>query len=457
MRNTKHQLIPFSVYDLTGMEQHLEKMAQKGWLLDKISALGWRYRRIEPQKLHFTVSYCYRASAYDPEPTEEVQTFHDFCAHTGWHLAAEFGSMQVFYNDQEDPTPIDTDPSLEIQMVGREVKRMLPAQILLLLLGLWMGGSWCYSLIYKPIDLLASPTNLFTGACWLGLLVWSVADILTYLLWRRRAKKAAERGEFVPTHGCHRIMQVVMALVVLGVIYYFVAARLPGLRILTAIMILGFAALFLAVNGTKDFLKKRKVSRRKNQAATIAVDVLLAVVLMAGISYATITLARNGDFSLEADIEPPLTIADLTGEEDSRYVVRSHVEASVFLKVREFIERSHPEESVRLPELRTRIVDVYLPGVYDFCLRELLHERDDWEGFSDDGTVITPYYVYQEIDAAPFGAQVAWQRYAGGENGDPTGDYLLSYPGRLVTLECDWKLTAEEMAIVGTKLAPEAA
>ena len=316
MRNTKHQLIPFSVYDLTGMEQHLEKMARKGWLLDKISALGWRYRRIEPQKLHFTVSYCHRASAYDPEPTEEVQTFHDFCAHTGWHLAAELGSMQVFYNDQEDPTPIDTDPSLEIQMVGREVKRMLPAQILLLLIGFFMGGSWCYSLIYQPIDLLASPTNLFTGACWLGLLVWSVADILTYLLWRRRAKKAAERGEFVPTHGCHRIMQVVMALVVLGVIYYFVAARLPGLRILTAIMVLGFAALFLAVNGTKDFLKKRKVSRRKNQAATIAVDILLAVALMVGISYATITLARNGDFSLEADIEPPLTIADLTGEEE---------------------------------------------------------------------------------------------------------------------------------------------
>ena len=182
MRNTKHQLFPFSLYDLTGMEAHLEKMAQKGWLLDKISALGWRYRRIEPQKLHFTVSYCHRASAYDPEPTEEVQTFHDFCAHTGWHLAAEFGSMQVFYNDQEDPTPIDTAPSLEIQMVGREVKRMLPAQILLLLLGLWMGGSWCYSLVYKPIDLLASPTNLFTGACWLGILVWSVADILTLSL-----------------------------------------------------------------------------------------------------------------------------------------------------------------------------------------------------------------------------------------------------------------------------------
>lgn len=453
MKNTKRQLIPFSYYDLTGMERHLEKMAQKGWLLDKMSALGWRYRRIEPQKLHFTVSYCHRASAYDPEPTEEVQTFYDFCAHTGWRLAAEFGSMQVFYNDQEDPIPIDTDPAMEIQMVGREMKRALPFEVLLLLIGFFMGGSWLYSLFHSPIDLLASPTNLFTGLCWLGLMVWSVADILTYFLWRRRAKQAAERGEFVPTRGCHRLMQVVMALVILGAIYFFITARLPGLRLLTGAMILEFVVLFLAVNGTKDFLKKRKVSRRKNQAVTIAVDVLLAAALMVSISYGTITLARNGGFSLAADIEPLLTIADLTGEEDPRYIVRSHVESSVFLKVREFTEQSQPGESVRLPELSCKIVDVYLPGVYNFCLRELLHERDDWEGFNDDGTVIKPYYVYLELDPALFGAQAVWQRYAGGENGEPTGDYLLSYPGRLMVLECDWELTAEEMAIAGAKLA----
>ena len=454
MKHTKRQLIPFSLYDLTGMERHLEQMARKGWLLDKMSAMGWRYRRIEPQKLHFTVSYCHRASAYDPEPTEEVQTFYDFCAHTGWRLAAEFGSMQVFYNGQEDPTPIDTDPAMEIQMVGREMKRALPFEILLLLIGFFMGGSWLYSLFHSPIDLLASPTNLFTGLCWLGLMVWSVADILTYFLWRRRAKQAAQRGEFVPTRGCHRIMQVVMALVILGVVYFFITARLPGLRLLTGGMILGFVVLFLAVNGTKDFLKKRKVSRRKNQAATIAVDVLLAVVLMVGTSYAAITLARNGGFSLAADIEPLLTIADLTGEEDPRYVVRSGVEASVFLKVRNFTEEAHPAESVRLPELSCKIVDVYLPGIHGFCLRELLHERDDWEGAAADGMAITPYYVYREIDGALFGAQAAWQRYAGGENGEPTGDYLLSWPGRLVTLECDWELTAEQMAIAGAQLAP---
>ena len=71
--------------------------------------------------------------------------------------------------------------------------------------------------------------------------------------------------------------------------------------------------------------------------------------------------------------------------------------------------------------------------------------------------MVKPYYVYQELDPVLFGAQAVWQRYAGGETGEPTGDYLISYPGRLVVLECDWELTAEQMAIIGEKLAAAAA
>ena len=169
MKNTKRQLIPFSYYDLTGMERHLEKMAQTGWLLDKMSALGWRYRRIEPQKLHFTVSYCHRASAYDPEPTEEVQTFYDFCAYTGWRLAAEFGSMQVFYNDQEGPIPIDTDPAMEIQMVGREMKRALPFEILLLLIGFFMGAPGCTACSTAPSTCWPAPPACLPACAGWGL------------------------------------------------------------------------------------------------------------------------------------------------------------------------------------------------------------------------------------------------------------------------------------------------
>ncbi len=82
MKRTRSNWIPFSFYDHTGMEKHLEKMAQKGWMLEELTSLGWKYRAMEPKKLHFTVSFDTRASEFEPEPTEEQVTFQEFCAGT---------------------------------------------------------------------------------------------------------------------------------------------------------------------------------------------------------------------------------------------------------------------------------------------------------------------------------------------------------------------------------------
>lgn len=184
MKKTRRDWIPFSFYDHTGMEKHLEKMAQKGWMLEELTSFGWKYREIQPQKLHFSVSFDTRASEFEPEPTEEQYTFQEFCQRSGWKLAAASGQMQVFYNEEEDPLPIQTDPEMEVRMVGKLARRMVPAYLILLVLGFFVGGSWCYSLIHTPIKLLTTPGSTFMGLCWLGLFVYSVTDLITYLAWR---------------------------------------------------------------------------------------------------------------------------------------------------------------------------------------------------------------------------------------------------------------------------------
>lgn len=181
MKRTRRDWIPFSFYDHTGMEKHLEKMAQKGWMLEELTSFGWKYREIQPQKLHFSVSFDTRASEFEPEPTEEQYTFQEFCQRSGWKLAAASGQMQVFYNEEEDPLPIQTDPEMEVRMVGKLARRMVPAYLILLVLGFFVGGSWCYSLIHTPIKLLTTPGSTFMGLCWLGLFVYSVTDLITYL------------------------------------------------------------------------------------------------------------------------------------------------------------------------------------------------------------------------------------------------------------------------------------
>lgn len=47
MRNTKRRIEPLSFFDHTGISRHLEKMAAKGWMIEKIVNTGWVCFRIQ--------------------------------------------------------------------------------------------------------------------------------------------------------------------------------------------------------------------------------------------------------------------------------------------------------------------------------------------------------------------------------------------------------------------------
>lgn len=141
MKDKKRVLATVSFYDRSGLEKRLARMAENGWLLEGIGSLLWTYRRIEPKKLTFCVCWFPAASTFDPGPSEEQQTFYDFCEHTGWVLAGSYGQMQVFYNESPDPVPIETDPVMEVDAIHRAAKRTtLPSHLTLLALALFSGG-----------------------------------------------------------------------------------------------------------------------------------------------------------------------------------------------------------------------------------------------------------------------------------------------------------------------------
>lgn len=94
--------------------------------------------------------------------------FHDFCAHTGWQLACTSAQLQIFYNERENPIPIETDPELELQAIHASAKKgFIPQYIALLAIALLNGAMWISNLLGDPIDLLSTPTKLFTGFAWL--------------------------------------------------------------------------------------------------------------------------------------------------------------------------------------------------------------------------------------------------------------------------------------------------
>ena len=142
MRDRKYRFVLYSLYDPDGIRCRLEAMARKGWLLDGIFLSVWRYRRIEPRALPFTVVYDPEIGPYDPDPTPD-DPLAALCAHSGWTLAASTGPVQIYYSRQPNPVPIETDPVVMVENMHRMAKKtLLPTCCLffvLAILGLAMG------------------------------------------------------------------------------------------------------------------------------------------------------------------------------------------------------------------------------------------------------------------------------------------------------------------------------
>ena len=468
MKDKKRRLETFSFYDRTGLERHLAEQAQQGWLLEKIGQFFWTYRRIEPNTLAFSVCYFAKASQFDPGPSVEQETFYDFCAHTGWTLAAANAQLQVFYNERENPVPIETDPALEVEAIHCTMKRsFLPSNLVLLALAVLNGALYLWRLTDDPVGVLSSSANLFTGFCWLEVVVLAGAELVSYFRWHRKAVLAAERGEFFTT-GSHRKLQIAaLVLLAVGMVWYFLSIAASGNRTMMVTMVLMFCVyipgLFLLVNGVKGLLKRKKVSAKVNRVATFAIAFVAAYAIVGVITFGVIFGSGHGWFAGEdavtyeyqgrtytLDRDPlPLALEDLLEGDFSRYTRRRQTSRSPLLArdtmnqwpigpVALFSEEFH---------LDYEIIQVRAPFLYGLCRDSLLHDREErWNRDMPEEA----WYTYEPADPAPWGAEEAY-RWTSREYG-PRNTFLLCYPDRFVEISFDWEPTRSQMALAGERL-----
>lgn len=468
MREIKRRMEVYSFYDRTGLERRLARMAEKGWLLEGIGQFFWTYRRTEPRTLTFSVCYFPKASQFDPEPSEEQQTFYDFCGHTGWTLAASSAQLQVFYNQRPHPVPIETDPVMELDAIHRTMKRsFLPSQLLLLAVALMNSALQVYRLHEDPIQTLASPATLLSTGCWLIIFLLVGVEWGSYVRWHSKAARAAERGEFVETRS-HRKLQISCIVVLAaGLVYYVGSVIASGDRMMLTILALTFLlyvpGAFLIVNGLKRFMKHMKAPAGVNRAVTLAGSFVLLCAVLGIIIFGTLSACNRGwldgnretyeydgrTFTLRRD-QIPLALDDLLDGNFGHYSRERFGEQS-FLLGQYTINQWPIGPSELFPErayLNYEITLVKAPWLYEFCREAKLHERDDWNRSEPEGE---RYYYYTPTDPAPWGAVEAYRWIRGDV---PSNRFLLFYPERIVEIDMDWdgEPTPEQMALVREKL-----
>ena len=459
MQAKRWELILYSFYDHTGMERHLEKMAAKGWLLESNGTTLWRYRRIEPQKLRFSVAYYPDATESDPiTPSEGELTFWDYCAQAGWVRAANRAQLHIFYNTDENAVPIETEAVTQVETLHRAAKKnyLLSQWLLLGMALLYTGFGILGNSFLALADILALRGTFMMCLAVPTMFLISLSELIGYYRWRRRAvRNAHELGRFTPTRslpGVQLLTWLLLALITLIVLTDSWAVRRTFLV---------YFAAFFVVRLTHNILRRMNASATVNRTVTIIVDILVCLVLFVVFlprlaqeppppnaePYEYIYHSMGGEKTITeyAYHDPlPLYVEDLTETDYDRYSCKREDSSTPLVRKQTFSQQMRwGERGADAPTLYYRVYDIKLSPLFEPCLQNLL-KPDNSLSFYD--------YQYAEIDAAPWGADRAWREYDA-MNGQEYNYWVLVYGRRIVTLSArDIDMDGADMALVGERL-----
>ena len=462
MRQKKTRMELYSLYDHTGIAAHLEQMAAKGWILEKISTWGWTYRRSEPKQLRFAVTYFPKASAYEAAPSEEELTFRAYCEEAGWKLAASNAQLQVFYHEDPNCTPLETDAMTQVENVHEAGKKtFLFSNWMFFGLSILQLVTLTGNYLSRPIEFFTQTSGQFGVLVWMLLLLLSVVELVTYYRWRKKAlRKAEEEDAFLPTKS-HPGFQLFTLILVFGGFFLWMASlnnTATGLYAL--IMFCSIMVLYVVVNGIRLLLKKLNASKTTNKVITIAVDIVLAFALIGGM---TAWAVKSGigqrkpvdtyeylgrEREVYAD-ELPLYVDELMDCERSDYsneIVQDHRGLLGWAFIG--FQNGRKDRGSDLPGIWYYVVEIKNDWAFEKCWEDRL---DAYGGVTTKEEMEKPWGSgLVAEDPAPWGAEVVYAQY---HDQIATGSRLIRWEDRFVWLELDWEPTPDQMRIITEKLS----
>lgn len=426
----RYELPLYSFYDHTGMVRHLEQMARRGWRLDKLGGMLWRYQPIEPRRLKYALVYFPEVTGFEPTPPESHLRLQELCAQAGWILAATAGKFQVYCNEDPDAVPLETDPGIQVDIIHRTMKRnFIPSYLLLSLAAVLQLFMQIADLNKDYSVWYSGKAYYFSGLAWMMIPAWSMIllfyliELGQYFLWYRRAKARAAEGLYTPSPRSRWVQSLAILTLALLLLSWFLTEQMNGF-VFAMLGALALAAVLSVV--LSKLLKKVGASAKVNQAITIGVACILSLIAVMSVSNYTIQSRRQAE---KMDAVLPLQLEDLgyiAPEKAWEKVDERHSPLVSFTHI--WQRREYPQEPL---EMEYIIVDVHFAPLWDVCLQDYLKAGA------------------RTVDAAPWGAQQVWQI----EN-PYEAVYLLCWDERMVYMELEKAPDDTQKSIIGSKLKP---
>lgn len=414
MRELKLQLNIYSPRDYLRIQEHLTKMAEKGWMLEQIDRFFWRYRLCEPKKMRFSVLFFQNLDWEEP--------YREQCETAGWQYVSGFAGMQIFCTEDPDLAPVEVAPTPRWKAIHKST--MSRDRFL------WLGfvataltvlANTVITAVSDPIEVLADGPRLMYAVLMIGALIFVIADVNRYYHWRNKARRQFHKlGTLTEPKGNLIGTGVGLAILATMLVVILVLEDHYG-RLVTLLNIASILIALLVTAGYRLLKKRKSPDAKVSTMATISVA--LVTFLLLGIVQSA--LLDNRDISCQPE-DMVLTVRTLTeGEEDGSCLIEE--QNSPVLA--DFTGRNIVGEDDAETVLWYRITVAKTPKLISFT-----HER------------CLPAHLQEKLEAQNAELWQAEKVFLHRSSNDMY-TYYIYYADRSATLLVSWELTEEQVAV----------
>ena len=317
----------YAVYESELLEKHLENLAAKGWILEKVGQSGFWLKKSEPRNLH----YCVDIPSVQRKrggSNDYLQPYYEMCEEAGWTFVGTNMHIHIFATEDPIVAPIHTDPSVRFEAAESYLKGQSAGAILVLVL---MAAIVLPSL--PRVIQMGDARMIFVGIVLILGVVITGESLHSYFRWRRIHEQAMTTGDWnVPKENRSiqfRALISVLYTIALLVAYWIMTKDQPKMDIKTVqdfLMMLteppfSLILLLIVFHFGRKFFWKRGYDETSGRAITgvLAFFAMIFLMMVSGIMEDCAAHRENGgstSVKLEKIKEAPFT-AEMLGMHSS--------------------------------------------------------------------------------------------------------------------------------------------
>lgn len=446
MKNKLIRYFSFQMYEGTSFEEYLSRMSLKGWLIEKISAnniFGFMtFRKVEARKRIFCVDIFSLASETDNRPRGQTAEYVELCKAAGWEFLCKKGKMLVFFSEEENVVPIQTDDELKLITISNETWKRIGSVFFFAIICGFLALSRLTRSDFEYSVTRYSGLFLTMGLTFIAMI--NLILLLDFSVWKKGMQADRKSARPIRYHVGHIEAKTVLHLVFIvstlislsiSIVSMYFETNLPfstGIKafILGSILIV-FVAIYFLIRGK---------SKNAGEVYFFVCGILLGLGITAMYTFGSTSggtysyFGSRGIVTVSAATHNtlPLTLKDLgiTGEGMHESTVEVH--QTFLASAKEYSEQYYVEDTSY-----DNMSYTIFSSPFDWVFEKFIAEQQKTYFVSPDNPL-----------SSAWGAKTV--------NTDSRGDvpsyYLIVYGDKILELQVGFALSSDQIAVIREKL-----